>query len=164
MNEWMNELRALNVFRASLADFRNSNITPDGRTDRPSYRDAWTHLKIIYIIEYRSLGSSQHICRGPHLMSTSYVEDLTLWAPGMMPGMSAIVSVVSSVKWTTPTWGFRVVNWYGAAFGRARETPRKNVLFPRKEKSRYTGPQNNGNITPLNWLCRMYPNPGKVKI
>ena len=36
-----------NAFREFLADFRDSKITPDGRTDDPSYsyRHTWKHLK-----------------------------------------------------------------------------------------------------------------------
>ena len=52
LNEWMNDLRELfEICRVFLADFHDlKKCVMDGRTygvrtDRPSYRDARTHLK-----------------------------------------------------------------------------------------------------------------------
>ena len=42
-----------NTLLADLPTDRPTDQPTDGWMDRPSYRDAWTHLKIVYELKYK---------------------------------------------------------------------------------------------------------------
>ena len=43
---------------------KTRNPTTDRRTDRPSYRDAWTHLKTVSLTLFSSQGTVYHVYLG----------------------------------------------------------------------------------------------------
>ena len=96
-------------------NFRDSKITRNrrtdhGRTDRPSYRDAWTHLKTHKLTDTHTWGTMlfcYHIGKLFHVMSQpKFVKDVSWcdwgknshrWPKGVVIVVVAIVVVVNVV-------------------------------------------------------------------